>query len=243
MSVYTTDQQQLDQFHQWWKNNGTSTIVIFIVALSLSFGWRFWLQHRENVLTEASANYEQLLNNVVNNNNAGAIQVANTLMQNYSHTPYAPLAALMLARQFVYQGNYSDAENQLIWVMHHAHNKAIRQIARLRAARVLLAQNQPQQALLMLSKIDDQAYLPVIDEITGDCYVALGQFNQASQSYQQATTVLPGYDVAQPILRMKLDNLSVANQSNTDAGNTSQITTTPTDAGNNSQAITGASHE
>lgn len=256
MSVYTTDQQQMDQFHQWWKNNGTSTIVIFIVALSLSFGWRFWLQHQETVLTQASANYEQLLNNVVNNNNTGAIQVANTLMQDYSHTPYAPLAALMLARQFVYQGNYTDAENQLVWVMHHAHNKAIRQIARLRAARVLLAQNQPQQALLMLSKIDDNAYQPVIDEITGDCFVALGQFDRASQSYQQATTILPGYDVAQPILRMKLDNLSVANNSTSDAGNTaqtttthtdvgitSQTTTTPTDAGNTSQTTTGASHE
>lgn len=231
MSVYTTDQQQLDQFHQWWKNNGTSTIIIFVLALSLSFGWRFWLQHRETVLTQASANYEQLLNNGVNNNNTAAIQVANILMQDYPHTPYAPLAALMLARQFVNQGDYHDAENQLIWVMHNGHNKSIRQIARLRAARVLLTQNQAQQALLMLNKVDDKSYLPVVYEISGDCYVALGQLDQARLSYQQAIKILPGYDVAQPILRMKLDNLSVANTSLT------------TDAGNASQTITGASHE
>ncbi len=231
MREYTTDQQQLDQFHQWWKNNGTSTIMIFVVAISLSFGWRFWVQHRETVSTQASANYEQLLNNVVNNNNTGAIQVANTLMQDYSHTPYAPLAALMLARQFVYQGNYTDAENQLVWVMHHGHNKSLRQIARIRAARVLLAQNQPQQALMMLNEVVDKSYLPVIKEISGDCFVALGQVDQARQSYQQAIKILPGYDVAQPILRMKLDNLSIAK------------TFASTNTGNDSQTKTGASNQ
>lgn len=230
MSVYTTDQQQLDQFHQWWKNNGTSTIIIFVLALSLSFGWRFWLQYRETVFTQASANYEQLLNNVVNNNNTAAIQTANILMQNYSHTPYAPLAALMLARQFVYQGDYSDAEDQLIWVMHHGHNKSIKQIARLRAARVLLTQNQSQQAITMLNQIDDKSYLPMVYEISGDCYVALGKFDQARQSYLQAIKILPGYDVAQPILRMKLDNLSVD-------------TSTDTNTGNATQTITGVNHE
>ncbi len=237
MSVYTTDQQQLDQFHQWWKNNGTSTIIIFVLALSLSFGWRFWLQYRETVFTQASANYEQLLNNVVNNNNTAAIQTANSLMQNYSHTPYAPLAALMLARQFVYQGDYADAENQLIWVMHHGHNKSIRQIARLRAARVLLTQNQPQQALVMLNQVDDKSYLPMVYEISGDCFVALGQFDQARQSYLQATKILPGYDVAQPILRMKLDNLSVVNTS------TETSTKLNTNTGNATQTITGVNHE
>lgn len=212
--MYTTDQQQVEQFHLWWKKNGTSTILMFVVALSISFGWRFWVQHQEVRSSQASANYEQLLNSEVNNDSTNVVNIANYLMENYSHTPYAPLAALMLARQSVYQGNFADAEDKLVWVTHHAKNKAICQVARLRAARILLAQNQPQQALLMLNKIDDPAYLPAIDEIKGDCNAALGRFGQARQFYDQATQVLPGYEIAQPILRMKLNNLPVSNAPN-----------------------------
>ncbi len=207
MSVYTTDQQQIEQFQQWWKLHGTSTVLMIIFALALGFGWRFWVQHHEQQLAQASVNYEQLLNSVVNNDSTNANTIANSLMQDYARTPYAPLAALMLARQDVDQSNFTDAETKLQWVIEHTHNKSLRQVARLRAARVLLAENQPQLALNMLNKIDDNAYLPAIDEVSGDCYVALGQIDQARMSYLTATKILPGYDVAQPILRMKLDNL------------------------------------
>lgn len=233
MSVYTTDQQQIEQFQQWWKLHGTSTILMIVFALALGFGWRFWLQHHEQTLSQASSDYEQLLNSVVNNDSANANTLANTLTQEYSRTPYAPLAALMLARQSVNQGNLSDAENRLVWVTQHTHNKTLRQVARLRAARVLLAENQPQQALNILSQIDDKAYLPSIEEVTGDSYAALGQFALARQAYLKATQILPGYDVAQPILKMKLDELATSNATSTSTSAT----------GSNTQTTTGANHE
>lgn len=240
MSVYTTDQQQIEQFHQWWKLHGTSTILMIVFALALGFGWRFWLQYHEGTLSQASSDYEQLLNSVVNNDSTNAITMANTLTQEYSRTPYAPLAALMLARQSVNQGNLNDAENRLVWVTHHTHNKALRQVARLRAARVLLAENQPQQALNILNEVDDKAYMPSIEEVTGDSYAALGEFALARQAYLKATQILPGYDVAQPILRMKLDELSATNATSASSNATSTSTST---TGSNAQTTTGANHE
>lgn len=214
MAIHATDQQQIEMFKQWWKNNGTSTVLIFVFALIISFGWRYWLQYREHVLEQASENYEQLLNSVVNNKADEAVAEADNLMTNYSHTPYAPLAALMLARQSVYQNNFSDAENRLMWVIKHGHNKSISEMARIRAARVLIAENKPQQALDLLNIVDDAAYTPEIDEIKGDAYLTLGQKDNARMAYQQSMNSLPGYAVAQPLLRMKYDDLAVPTQNN-----------------------------
>ena len=180
MSLHATDQQQIELFKQWWKNNGTSIIMIFLIAIAASFSWRYWLQHREFVLEQASENYEQLLNSVVNNKSDEAVKEADNLMTQYSRTPYATLAALMLARQSVYQNNLTDAESRLLWVVNHSHNKALSQVARIRAARVLIAENQPQQALNLLSKMDNKSYEAAIDEVRGDAYLALGQNDQCT---------------------------------------------------------------
>ena len=46
------------------------------------------------------------------------------------------MAAFMLARDAVIKKNYSEAENQLNWVIDHSSISFIRQIARIRLARI-----------------------------------------------------------------------------------------------------------
>jgi len=52
----------------------------------------------------------------------------------------------MLARDAVLKKNYPEAEKQLTWVMNHSHIASLRQIARLRLARVLLTEQNPEQS-------------------------------------------------------------------------------------------------
>jgi predicted negative regulator of RcsB-dependent stress response len=207
VNVYLTEQQQIEEIKKWWQRNGTSTIIIFVLVICASIGWRFWLQHRETKLERASTHYEELLNAVVNDDAIDAQKEANLLRHNYLHTPYAALASLMLARGDVYQGNYDSAKQQLTWVMKHANTNALREIARLRLARITLLQNQPKDALQLLAKVDDKNYEPLINELIGDSYLALNQIDNARSAYQRAITELPD-PAMRPILQMKLDDIA-----------------------------------
>lgn len=206
MNAYT-ETEQLELLKKWWDEYGTAAIVGIIIALVLGFGWRYWQQHREQKLAHVSMRYEQLLTNVVNGNSDAVENNANRLIERYPHTPYTQLAALQLARQDVYQNKFPNAEEKLQWVMKHGDNSALREVARLRLARVYLTGNQAQKALDILGDTDDKAYQPIALELKGDVYTVLGKVAQARDAYQQALKALPEFAVMQPLLKMKLDNL------------------------------------
>jgi len=208
VSAYLTEQQQIDQIAAWWKKYGLSTVIIFVIALAAGIGWRFWLQHREVKLARGSTHYEELLNAVVNDDTVNAMKEANLLKSNYRYTPYAALATLMLARDYVYQNNYSKAEKELTWVMKHASTNSLKEIARLRFARILNQEDKPQEALKLLEKTNDAAYLPMINEVKGDSLLLLNQKDSARTAYQQALSSIPGYAAMRPVLAMKLNNLA-----------------------------------
>ncbi len=208
MSAYLTEQQQIDQITQWWKKYGLSTVVIFVIALAAGIGWRFWLHHREVKLARGSTHYEELLNAVVNDDTASAMKEANLLKSNYRYTPYSALATLVLARGYVYQHNYPKSEAELSWVMKHASTHSLQEVARLRYARILNQEGKPQEALTLLKKVNDAAYISMIDEVKGDSYVLLNQNDLARTAYQQALSGISDYAAMRPVLAMKLDNLA-----------------------------------
>jgi predicted negative regulator of RcsB-dependent stress response len=207
---YATEREQIEQIKGWWKDYGAPVIIGVLIALLAGFGWRYLQQRHEKILEHASMRYEQLLTNAVNGNTDAVRAQANRLIERYPHTPYAELAALQLARQDVYQSKLSDAEMRLRWVMKHGDNPALREVARLRVARVLLAENQPQQALDLLQDSDDASFDPAAFEIKGDALLALGRAADARAAYQAALKAFPAFEAVQPLLQMKIDNLAGA---------------------------------
>lgn len=212
MSAYVTEEQQVEMLKEWWKKNGNFAISVFLAAIVLSLGLHFWFKHREAKLERGSAHYEVMLSALVNGDDATTLKEANLLKEDYSHTPYAALAALIFARNDVYQQKYNDAESELTWVMSHGNTSSLRQIARLRLARIEIQTNKPQDALTTLGKINDSGYLPLIDEVRGDTYLALNQTDNARKSYKDAVDLLPNYAIARPLLVMKLNDLATGNK-------------------------------
>lgn len=208
MDTYATESEQIEFIKSWWKNYGKITLISIIIALIASYGWRSYLQRHERMLEKASVIYERLLIAASNNDDVAMANAADRLIDHYRHTPYSQLAALMLAKQAVYKGDLDIAERKLQWIMKHGNNSALRQIARIRAARVFLAENRPVAALDLLDKVDDKDYTALIDEARGDVLLVLNKKEEARKAYSDALQAFPGIDVMQPLLQMKLDNLA-----------------------------------
>lgn len=207
MDAYISEAEQIEQIRRWWQKYGMVTVIGIVIVIAATLGWRYWEQRHERMLTKASVLYERMSSAVANRDDETMRMNANRLIDHYRHTPYAELAALMLAREAVYDGKLDVAETKLKWIMKHGDNKALRQVARIRVARVLLAENKPEEALKILEKVDNEAYLASIKEAMGDIFLAMGKPKDAQKAYDEAFDALPGMDVMQPLLQMKIDNL------------------------------------
>ena len=108
-------------------------------------------------------------------------------------TPYAPLAALDLAKAQVEAGQRDAAINTLRGA--RSPNPALQQILQQRLARLLVDAGKAGEALQVLGDADDPSSL----EVRGDAQVALGKREEARKSYSE---VLARLDIASPGRRL-----------------------------------------
>ncbi len=211
LTEYLTEQEQIQQLKNWIKQYGLTILAGIVIALIITSGWRYWQNYRNKVLTHASVIYDEMLTLRAQNNMDRASAQAKKLLSHYSNTPYAQMAAMMLAREAVLKKNYPEAITQLNWVIDHGKDQSLRDIARIRLARLMITQKKPDDALALLKKFDDKGFIGLVDEVRGDAYVAENNANSARKAYQLALSEIPNAEVSRPILQMKYDNLAIDN--------------------------------
>lgn len=210
MSVYMTEEEQLDAIKQWWKKHSNTITLLLSAVLLLVAGYRYWTWHQEKVTVQASVAYEKMIQAYTNKNAAASQSYANQLISEYGKTSYADTARMVLAKQLVEKSQYVKARAQLEHVAHHAHMPALQRVARTRLARLLLADKQYDLALKELDAINDTAYEPMVNELKGDIYSAKGDANKALGFYTQAVILSKKNKASNSFLEMKANELAWA---------------------------------
>lgn len=211
---YKTDEEQVEELKKWWKENGQGTVVAIIVGVGLVFGWQGWQKQQQDEIYAASAVYQNMLQSVnrqggdVKENIASAVYLADTLISDFPNTTYADFAALFKAKFALEEGNYAEAEQQLRWVLDNGATDEVSIQARLRLARVHVAQSQYDQALELLS-IDAKGFSVAYEELKGDIYNLQGQPEKALDAYVALQENLADSEVPvnDALLKIKIDQL------------------------------------
>jgi len=208
LTEYLTEQEQIQQLKNWIKQYGPTIIAGVLIAIAVTSAWHYWQNYQNKILIHASSIYDEMLTLRAQGNSSAALTQANKLRSHYAKTPYAQMAAYMLAREAVLKKNYPAAIKNLQWVIAHSRDTSMQQIARLRIARILITEKKPQEALEFLKKVDDKSFAGMIAEVKGDAYFAMNQIDSAKKTYELALQELPNAEVTRPILQMKYDNLT-----------------------------------
>lgn len=208
MSDYLTEQEQIQQLKNWVKQYGFTVFIGILLAALITGGWQYWQRYSEKKLAHASGVYDEMLTLRAQGNSSDAMIQANKLLRNYPTTPYSQFAAMVLARDAVLKKNYPEAIKQLNWVISNSKDTSMRDIARLRIARILITEKKPQEAVDLLGKTEDKNFNGLMDEVKGDAYVSMNDTLSAKKAYESALKELPNAEVTRPILQMKLDNLA-----------------------------------
>ncbi len=153
MSVYMTEEEQLEAIKKFWKKHQNKITVLLSGVLLVTAGFRYWNWHIEKRDHNASIVYEQLIH-AFTKENAPAIQAySKTLTSNYQHTVYADAALLVLAKTFVEAKEWSQAIGALKQVAEKGQTAALRDVAKFRLARIFLYRKQYDEALKILNEV------------------------------------------------------------------------------------------
>lgn len=201
-----TEEEQIDDLKQWWKKYGGPVVTGLAIGLALVLGSRAWMDYRETQRVSASAEYEQLRGELTASNVEAARQRGAYLIDNYSGTPYAVLAALGLAKMHVEQGELPAARERLQWALDKAREPEFTHVARLRLARVMAAEGQIAEAIALLDGAAPGAFTAAYEELRGDLYAGSGDTGRAREAYLRALDRLEG-GAGADLVQMKLDDL------------------------------------
>ncbi|HQU15029.1 MAG: hypothetical protein B7Z66_05625 [Chromatiales bacterium 21-64-14] len=209
MDPYASEKEQIEALRSWWRGNGKAVVVGVILGLGVLFGWRAWQSYHHVRAGQASMEYAQMSVAVAAAKDDQARQWAAQIIADFATTPYAPLAAFTLARLDVEKGDLKAAQARLKWAVDHAGDRVIRAVARLRLARVLLSEGQPQAAWNVIRDVQPGGFAASYDQLRGDLYMAQKDSGKAHAAYQQALKEL-GPDAApeeRALLEMKVGSL------------------------------------
>ncbi len=206
MSVYQTEEEQVEAIKTWWKQNGKSVVIGLILGASILAGTKLWVGHKRQTEAAASTEYQVLLNGLENDKPDQVLEHGAVLVDQYPGTPYAALAALAMAKVKVDQGKMDAADSHLQWVINHAKQVDMKRIATLRLAKLQFARGKGAAALTLLGSTDPGSFKASYEELKGDIYAQQGKTVSARSAYEAAMAATPeGAD--RTYLKMKLENL------------------------------------
>ena len=207
MDVYKTEEEQVQAIRQWWKDNSVSLIAGIVIGVVVLSGYKYWTVSKQNQAQQASVIYSEILSS--SNDKTKNTEVLKT---DYSATPYAALATLLLAKDNVNANELEKAVSQLKWVVDNNNDEGIQHVAQQRLARVYLSQNNIESAEALIKGIKGNGFAAGYSEIRGDINFAKKQPVQAKENYRLALSSLVQGDQRYDIIKMKLDDLTQASK-------------------------------
>jgi predicted negative regulator of RcsB-dependent stress response len=184
---YETEEQELEALKRWLKENGPSLVIGLVLGVGGLFGWRYYLDYKTDHSAIASDRYQTVLQQVsLGQADEYVVMQADQLRSEFADTPYAVLVSFAQAKYEHSKGNDEQALMHLDWAMKNAATPEMEHTARLRIARILLAQKKLDEAGSILEKAYPVGFTAGYEELKGDLYIARGDIDQAKVAYDKA---------------------------------------------------------
>ena len=204
MAYSIEEEQEINQLKDWWKENGKTIIVAFILGVGGMFGWRYWQSHQAEQIAQASAQYDALIYSAQQDEQAKKANIEQFVQAN-SKTAYAVFALLDEAKKATEKQDFAAAEVNLNQALTQSQDEVLTSIVALRLSAVQFQLGQLDNALTTLNQVKGESFNARKAILTGDIQVAKGDKVAAKNSFEQAQQ--SGSQLEQQMAKMKLNNL------------------------------------
>lgn len=208
-----TDAEQVEEVKRLTKEYGPVLLIGALLGVGGFFGVRYYRAHQDNVALEASGQFSQMATVLQIGDAKKARELAAGLVKDHPGSPYADQAQLTLARLDVDEGHSANAVEPLTAVMNGSKDSELKQIARLRLARVLIDQSKADEALKLLDLGTAGAFAGRYHEVRADALIAkkdpAGAIKEFRAALATATEDSAG-GVDSALIEMKLADLGAS---------------------------------
>ena len=206
MEIYSSEEQQVEAIKRFWSEYGTPIIIGAVVGLGGLYGWNYYSEHKVGLAENASDAYSAAMAN-----KADPATLAGDIAKfdkNHDQKGYQAMLQLTLAKAAIDANQLDKAETALKAVLAEKPGQGLEEVATMRLARVQAELGKTSEALTTLSQVTSDAFAAQRDELKGDLLVRQGDLAQARDAYKAAME--SGENASNPVLKMKLDNLTQA---------------------------------
>ena len=204
------EQEQVEALKAWWKENGNKVLGVLLAAVVAMGGWRGWQYYQHKQSLEAATLYAEFVRQLESNDARRVNDAAAAVMEKYASSGYAPRAALVAAQVNVQDKDAARAKTQLQWVIDHAGEDGLKDVARLRLAALLLDEKKYDDALKLLEAKHPAAFDGLYADLRGDVLSAQGRKGEARTAYKLAYEKTDARSMYRNLIEMKLDALEEA---------------------------------
>jgi predicted negative regulator of RcsB-dependent stress response len=207
---YLTDDEQLEAVKHLIAEYAPWLIGGVLVGAAVFFGIRYFQNYTNERAYKAAAQFSAMTAALQANDYTKSRQIADGLIKDYASSPYADQAQLTLARLDVDDGRLDKAGAPLTQVMNGSKDTELRQIARVRLARILTDQGKPDEAIKTLAEPIPAAFAARYHEVRGDAYAAKKDIPDALTEYRAALGAADASGVNTSLLELKIQDLGAA---------------------------------
>ena len=211
MAVYDLEEQdQLDDLKAWWArwgNTVATVLLVFCLAAAAVQGWRWWTARKAE---EAAVLFNAVTLAARANDVAKAKDATAQLTDRFAGSGYSPRAAFVVAKMQFDAGDTAAARTQLQWVVDHADEQELKEIARYRLAELMLNDKQYDDALKTLDAKHAEPFSGLYADLRGDAHAAAGRTAEARTAYAEALAKFDAKSPYRNYVQVKLDSLGAA---------------------------------
>jgi len=204
-----TEEQQIEQLKEWWKDNGTPLMIGAVLGLSGFFGWKYMTEKEVSYQESASNLYVSVTEELTKEDKSGLAEKAQSVKEQYPDSSYAILSAFHLAKIAVEENDLDKAAAEFNWVINNHKGNELAPIAKLRLARIYIAQKKAEQALSLLSFSADSGYFEVASLIKGHALNAMDKKAEALEAYRAADNA-GNVTANHPTLKLAIEELAAS---------------------------------
>lgn len=204
------EQEQIEGIKAWWKDNANKVLGAVLIVVIAMGGWRGWQYYHNKQAAEAATLYEQFVKQLESNDAKRINDAAAAVMDKYASTAYAARAALLAAQVNESGKDVARAKTQLQWAVDHAGEAALKDVARLRLAAILLDEKKYDDAMKLLNAAHPDSFNGLYADLKGDVLSAQGKTEEARTAYKLAYEKTDAKSTYRNLIQMKLDALGAA---------------------------------
>jgi predicted negative regulator of RcsB-dependent stress response len=214
------DDDRVLVLRRWWEGNGTSLVVTLVLVIAAVIGWRWYNEYTQTRDEAASATYQRYLE--ARQHDAKPEEVATilaTLDNDFRRTGYRAFSLFYRAHDAAEAQDFAKATELLETVVKDVKDDRLREVARLRVARLQVQAGNTDAALETLRKITGPGFRSYVAELKGDILLGQHKIDEAREAYEAAAAAAEE-GAPQPVLQMKIVDLAKPEVAPTEAPKT-----------------------